>query len=535
MYKIMLVDDEGIVLDSLRYIIEKNFRDSCQVESAKTGRAAIELSEGFHPDIVFMDIQMPGINGIEAMKEIKNRNNSIVFIVLSAFDRFNYAKEAIDLGVLEYMMKPFNSNKIIEVVKKAIAQIEKERQKISNHLEMREKLKTVVPILENSFVYTVMFQELSASEAENYKNLLGIQGSKGYAMVMEYGDEQKNGTLTNPVGVSVRIQKVYQQIREIVKEFFPAYIGSPMANRITLYVPYEGEEMEYNERIRIIENARVMIRKMAKMFEMQFKIGIGSPQEIREISKSYREAIEAVKNPKSKVTHIRDIIFDGKYETYPIEMEKQLFRAIEKGKIGMARNFANRFFDWMIKESMQDGDSIRLKVLEFTLFAEHIVYENTDEVYHFSGRKNYLREISEMSDYNHLRVWFLDKITETTTRINKKEETQASSLVERACDYIQEHFSKDISLDGVSKEINISPYYFSKLFKEEKKENFVEYVTRVRIDYAKKMLKNSENSIKEICVSSGYGDPNYFSRIFKKMTGVTPSEYREGGEGQHER
>ena len=157
------------------------------------------------------------------------------------------------------------------------------------------------------------------------------------------------------------------------------------------------------------------------------------------------------------------------------------------------------------------------------------MYENTDEVYHFSGRKNYLREISEMSDYNHLRVWFLDKITETTTRINKKEETQASSLVERACDYIQEHFSKDISLDGVSKEINISPYYFSKLFKEEKKENFVEYVTRVRIDYTKKMLKNSENSIKEICVSSGYGDPNYFSRIFKKMTGVTPSEYREGG------
>ena len=283
------------------------------------------------------------------MKEIKNRNNSIAFIVLSAFDRFNYAKEAIDLGVLEYMMKPFNSNKIIEVVKKAIAQIEKERQKISNNLEIREKLKTVVPILENSFVYTVMFQELSASEAENYKNLLGIQGSKGYAMVMEYGDEQKNGTLTNPVGVSVRIQKVYQQIREIVKEFFPAYIGSPMANRITLYVPYEGEEMEYNERIRIIENARVMIRKMAKMFEMQFKIGIGSPQEIREISKSYREAIEAVKNPKSKVTHIRDIIFDGKYETYPIEMEKQLFRAIEKGKIGMARNFANRFFDWMDK------------------------------------------------------------------------------------------------------------------------------------------------------------------------------------------
>ncbi|MBR6485414.1 MAG: response regulator, partial [Lachnospiraceae bacterium] len=95
MYKIMLADDEGIVIDSLKFIIEKNFPDKCQVESAKTGRKVIELAETFRPDIAVMDIQMPGINGIEAMKEIREMNRSTIFIVMSAYDKFDYAKEAI--------------------------------------------------------------------------------------------------------------------------------------------------------------------------------------------------------------------------------------------------------------------------------------------------------------------------------------------------------------------------------------------------------------------------------------------------------
>ena len=95
MYKIMLADDEGIVIDSLKFIIEKEFGDECVVEFAKTGRSVIELAETFRPDIAVMDIQMPGINGIEAMKEIRKNNNNVIFIVMSAYDKFDYAKESI--------------------------------------------------------------------------------------------------------------------------------------------------------------------------------------------------------------------------------------------------------------------------------------------------------------------------------------------------------------------------------------------------------------------------------------------------------
>ena len=106
-------------------------------------------------------------------------------------------------------------------------------------------------------------------------------------------------------------------------------------------------------------------------------------------------------------------------------------------------------------------------------------------------------------------------------------EVESESVVSRAKAYIDENFHKDISLDEVSRVVDISPYYFSKLFKQEEGVNFIEYLTKKRMQNARQLLKNPSLSIKEICVMSGYSDPNYFSRIFKKYEGITPSEYRE--------
>ena len=112
-------------------------------------------------------------------------------------------------------------------------------------------------------------------------------------------------------------------------------------------------------------------------------------------------------------------------------------------------------------------------------------------------------------------------------KCGKRKRKQSESVMEKAKEYIRENFQKDLTLDEVSKVVDISPYYFSKLFKQETGENFIEYLTKVRMKNAEGLLKDSSYSIKEICAASGYGDPNYFSRIFKKYEGVTPSEYRE--------
>ena len=175
MYKIMLADDEGIVIDSVKFIIEKEFGDECVIEFAKTGRSVIELAESFRPDIAIMDIQMPGINGIDSMKEIRKTNNNVVFIVMSAYDKFDYAKEAIKLGVLEYITKPMEKNKLLDTLKRAMAVVDKEREKRSNDLMIKEKLETVVPILESGLIYEILLHEHFAEDIESYRNMLGIK------------------------------------------------------------------------------------------------------------------------------------------------------------------------------------------------------------------------------------------------------------------------------------------------------------------------------------------------------------------------
>ena len=124
MYRIMLADDEGIVIESLTYIIEKEFKGQCEIQSAKTGRSVIELAESFRPDIAFMDIHMPGINGIDAIREIRRDHEALIIIIMSAYDKFDYAKEAINLGVKEYLSKPVDKEKIVSVLSDAMKQVD---------------------------------------------------------------------------------------------------------------------------------------------------------------------------------------------------------------------------------------------------------------------------------------------------------------------------------------------------------------------------------------------------------------------------
>jgi len=173
---------------------------------------------------------------------------------------------------------------------------------------------------------------------------------------------------------------------------------------------------------------------------------------------------------------------------------------------------------------------VELKVLEFVLWAEHLAYENSGKMYHFKSRHDYLPDLMAMNDYDTLKQWFADKISQACRNINTRKESQTSSVVDVAKEYIDTHYQNEISLDDVSREVDISPYYFSKIFKDETGENFIEYLTAIRIAKAKELLLRSEYSMKEICSMVGYSDPNYFSRTFKKNVGVTPTEFKEGKE-----
>lgn len=528
MYRIMLADDEGIMLEALRNIIESNFGSQCEIACAKTGRAVVELAESFRPDIAFMDIQMPGLSGIQAMKEIRKFSKDTIFVVITAYDKFNYAKEAINLGVLEYLTKPVNKKVILEVCMKAMHQVDEARQKRSDDLKIREKLETVVPILESGYLYNLLLQEDFHTYQSNYRELLNIQEEYAFMTVIEFGDRDENGLLTNAVGASVRASKFYPELREIVKEFFSCLVGPIMGNRVVVLVPHERGRVEYEERVEILTRTRNMIHKLENRIDSNFRGGIGRVCPLESVKESYMEALRALREGDSHVVHINDIPIIQEYDgEYPLDLENRYMQRTLEGDFRGASSAANQFFDWMLENYRAYREDIEIKVLELVMQVEYRAFFRGGAKYGFRYRANYIRDIQNCRDYEELRSWFLEKTGKVCEGMATTKEKESESIVARAKSYIKENFQKEISLDDVSRIVDISPYYFSKLFKQEAGENFIEYLTKTRMSNARRLLKNPAYSIKEVCAMSGYSDPNYFSRIFKKYEGVTPSEYRE--------
>ena len=527
MYKILLADDEGIVIDSLKFIIEKEFPGECEFASAKTGRGVIELAETFQPDIAFMDIQMPGINGIEAMREIKQVNNHIIFVVMTAYDKFDYAKDAINMGVLDYLNKPVSKDKIVATMKRAFAQCDAHKARRSQDLMVKEKLETVVPIIENGLIQDLLFKEFFQEDIDNYKNLLSITQDFGYMAVIVMGRELVGNNMTSAVAVSIEAQKVYNQIRALIEDYVPGKVGAVMSNKIPVFVPYDYSEMDYSIRAELVEKGRALCRRLKeKNADMSFRIGFGPVLPLKRMNESYELALGSLVQSTSHVAHADDAPAMCLYEEdYPVELENQIFDGVQRGAVAEACAAASDFYDWMTGNYPENIDNIRLKVLEFALWAEHVSYSVGGRKYEFLSRGEYIPVVSDFDNFDDMKIWFLSKVKAATEVVANRKEDQSTSVISKAIEYIEENYKKELSLDEVSRAVNVSPYYFSKLFKEEKGENFVEYLTRVRMETAKKLLSTTDMSMKEICRQIGYSDPNYFSRNFKKYTGMTPTEY----------
>ena len=527
MYRILIADDEGIMVESLREIISKQFGGEVEIATAKTGRTAIEQAEHFHPDIVFMDIQMPGINGIAAIREIRSFNASCLFYVVSAYDKFDYAQDAISLGVEKYIMKPVSRDLIIRTVEDGMRKVDSFREKRSDQLKIQEKLETILPVVENGFVTGMLLSD-DMQDEEYYRQLLEITEKDAYVEVIWFGSEHPDGGLLSPVESRVKAQENYMQIRSVIKSFQRCIIGPVMSDRIGVVVPHEDESITYDERIEAINNMRSLLQRLGQMLSMRVRAGIGKICRFADLRMSYLDAVKALRDSRARVVHIEDISAHGVYEDdYPIDLERDIFSSLSRGDAASVREKANLFFSWMVRHDPDDLDSMRLKVLELVLRSEREAFKAGSVNYAFDYRKDYLTQVNALTDSSRIRDWFLDNMTSIAGAIHNQAEEKDESTVTRACKYIQENFRRELSLDDVSKEVNVSPYYFSKLFKEEVGENFIDYLTALRISNAKELLMRPVLSVREAGLQSGYADPNYFSRIFKKHTGMTPREWRE--------
>lgn len=395
MYRVMLVDDEGLELNALRRIVEKAFGEECVLETARSGRTAIELYETFRPDITFMDIQMPGINGIDAMREIRQRYHGARFIVLTAFDNFDYAKEAIDLGVYSYLTKPIRRDMVVQTLRSLMGEIDTERQRQSSQLMLRERLETAIPMLEAGFIYSILLRQDRDSVMENYLKMLDIRQESGYFLVIEFrvGDTpEDNVTLLNEGG----------RMRSLIRELFPSSI-TQLVGRRSLTAVFCGTPIdEYDSRLRSIEQVSELNKRMEGLTRFPFLCGVGSVLPLSKLADSYDQAVEALRQPIGKITHFNDLPLARQWESgYPHEVENQIYAFAQQGSVTKAVQSAGQFFDWMEACHSADLNDIRLKTLECVMRVEQIAFQQGGRTFRFMDRHGYLETVQEMERLPH--------------------------------------------------------------------------------------------------------------------------------------
>lgn len=532
MYKILIADDEGIVRESLKFIIDKDFND-CEVYLAKSGRQAIELAEEHRPDIALLDIQMPGINGLSALREIRSIEPHIRALILTAFDNFDYAKEALELGATDYIMKPIERKKITEELTKLIHDIDMERQKRKDDLNIREKMEAVVPIIENGFVLSLIIQNEYGYSGTQYRSLLNLTEEYGFITVFEWGEGFEKEAPGNPVGASVRAQKFAAQMSGQIRIFFKAYLSDMMGNKLIAAIPWTSADMGYTERLRMIERMRSLVTSLKEMVGVDFKAGIGSVQPWSTMFDSYQEALNALRHGMRKVTHIDDLMVRNDAAKQQANLRRTMLEVLRRGDEAGTRREAEMLLAWYMDTRNSTEADAQMALLEILLEGCRIASEQGKSVQSQAGK-----ELLQASTPEEMRQIFTTAVLQLVRDIAAQAPKQ-NSVIQLAKEYIQNNFTSELSLEKTAQQVmNISPYYFSKLFKEETGTNFSDYLTGLRIQKARELLrKDPDRNIKEISIEAGYSNPNYFSRIFKKCTGMTPTELRDilksGGDTEH--
>ncbi len=521
MYRILVVDDEGLELNGLRIILQKEFGDEISIETAASGRIAIEVFETFRPEIILMDIQMPGINGLDAIKEIRKDHSSGKFLMLTAYDNFEYVQKALSIGVSGYLTKPINRQQLVTEIRSLMAEIDKEKSQRREDLMLRERLDAAIPMLEAGFIYSILLHQDWMSVTSNYMRLLGVEKTHGYFIVADYNIDDNPDSSVELVGYSGKIKALY-------KELFRDCVSQQMGKRELTAVLVNEPQDEYAARLQIINRVSELQERLEKILGISIEIGIGSIMPICQLADSYTQAVAAIGEKSGSVAHFSDLPI-GKHweEGYPQDEEYAIYDAAEAGDAELALKYAEGFFGWMEYYHSDDFSDVKLKALELVLRVDYLMFHTGGRTYHFMDRHGYLETLNGMNSMDELKSWFLSKLSESMMKnIEEKEEASVSSM-EQARLYIEQHYMENITLNDISEMVYISPYYFSKLFKEKTGRNFIEYLTGTRMEHAKRLLETTEQSVKEICVSVGYSDPNYFSRSFKKYEGMTPGEYRE--------
>jgi two-component system response regulator YesN len=533
MVTLMIADDEQIERQALQLIIKQHCPAIEVVGETGDGQSATRIAAACKPDIVLMDIRMPGMDGLEAAKIIRKLLPNTRIIMLTAFDEFAYAKEALKIGAVEYLLKPVRPKDIVSTLQSTLEKVSELRAKQAEEEQLRQSVESALPFIQMSFVYDLISGAIrNPDHLRERCRFLGLKVEPSVALVVDIDHFKQLTFNATELEKQLLKQQVYQHICRAVGD---AALVTPFEsdNLIVLLGFSDSLTAEFVEtaaRNRAADIQNCIYNEM----NIGVTIGIGNYySDPREIHKSYLEARNAERQRfylgEKQIIHIKDVPYlSASPFNYPFHYERAVLDKVRCGDRQQAKVTLHELLDGIFA-SQASIETVKACVLELLIVLSRSAVEGGANLEQLTLLNfNCIDQLTACSSKSKVEEWLLTALDHFMNNMLDNRTSTNLRVINSACDYIVKNCNKNVSLEEVAKTVHLSPFYFSRLFKQEKGYNFVDFLTQVRIDKAKKLLQNPDYTAVRIAAEVGYQDASYFSRVFRQATGMTPNQYRHG-------
>ncbi|WP_239618271.1 response regulator [Cohnella mopanensis] len=530
MYKVLVVDDEYYFRQALKVTLPWEELGFQIAGEAKNGEEALARMSEIEPDVVLVDINMPIMDGMEFIQNAIRSERDAKFIVLTGQSEFAYAKQAVQLGVFNYVLKPIDEKELQDSLLEIKDLIQKERSVRLELNTLKKQAKENIPVLKDRLLNEWLQGPNVKIPSYTTERLhyLGIHlKALSYLVVVVDIDSIENF-------VSEEDKQIYKlAVQDIAQEFITVdYQFTSCYDTNDRFVMIIGTEEGLCDKMELLcESIR---KSVQKNLACTVTIGIGNRYfDLESISVSYKEAIYALRHRfllggNQVISHSMISESGMKASLFSLERRSSLLMCLRVGNLSETEGWITEFFQDAISKNAS-MEMFLVSGLEMVSTCLEFLDEMSQSFYRIfqdTARPDIFHIFQNMDSYSQLESWIRSFILKVLAHVHDKKQSRAVKVVEEVKLYIQGHYgNEELRIEDIAKNVHMNYNHLCYVFKRETFVTINEYLTELRITKAKEMLDQGIQSVQYVASQVGYADANYFSKCFKKYIGVAPSQY----------
>lgn len=535
MTSVLVVDDLPVIRAGITHILQNGQLGLDPIFQAVDGQEAVDLARQYRPDIILMDIKMANLTGLQATALIKAEQPNAKVVILTAHNELSYLQKALKLQVRDYLLKPVRPSKLLELIQEIQNEIEVERREQRTIGIVKESLQKTLPVLEASLVENL--SRGNTPEKDSFDESLAFLGKRLNRPAVLVGKIDQYDHFAQGKN-AFELQQITAALVELVRRELPepqrALVGYSNPGRVVMILSCDQKLATVEHLRRLGEH---LLQVIAREMPFTVTIGIGKMYpELDSVPFSYAEANLARRIQNSiaggnLVVYVEDVqalnVERNDNSFYRIQREQELVNCVRNNQQQQASKLINEILDYLQQRYSGSMDIFKANCAELiTLVSWAAIAAGANDHMVLQVLHNQVHGLENFKIAPEIRAWTLNSLAEASAIVQSH--SREKDVIQQAVEYIHANYRRsEISLQQVAEAVNLSQSYLGFQFKAVMGVSYMRYLTNLRIEESKRLLRGSDLSVAAIADRVGYPNVTNYYRHFQRQVGMTPAAFRQ--------